>query len=892
MSQRPTDAEHGSDRDRLPVVGVVVLNWNSSWFTQRCIRSLARSDYPADRTRIVLVDNGSVDGSLEELCYWLDEPGAPGVEILANDENLGFAEGCNRGIRKLMGSDPRPDWVALLNNDARCETDWLSEMVRIAGGRGRVGAVASSLVLEPGFVAVDVKAGRSAETVERVEVSPLRGPVLDVTGGVRTSGFSDEGALMWPAQRLWQLTAGSEGRIWVPVGDGPGRVLITLRDDEDRLRPLEETIDAASMQPRKSLLNGIGTDLNDSGEGSDIGYGLPEDDPGIARDPQMVDGFCGGAALLNAEALEEVGLFDPRYFAYYEDTDLSWRLRRAGWGIVTAPGAVVHHAFGASFGGGSRLHVFLDRRNWLLTNVRNADPTELRRALGWLRRGTWRLFRVNVFGRLRRGTRPQLQPLATWKLAVVSAVAGAPRVLLARRPGRRPTTRVRSALQPGSSPKAPTVTPGGPLLVHLDVGETLKAGYRAGIQRVVCRLAAELSTADPRLQLVPIRWCERNRAFRRLTSREYESLLRSGAGDIADGSAPGESAKASVRSLLGALGIIDVVRRLRELVFGRRRRATEDSLVLDGLPAGSVLLELDAVWNELGVDRSELLGDLRDRDVHVATFVHDLFPIESPQWFSPELRRIFEPTVRAQLRRSELIVCASGASAAQVLRVCRTEEIPEPRVATIRLGADPPDARHTRAAPPARPRAAAPAFGDQDRYLLMVGTVETRKNHLFALEVFEQLTSEFPDLHLVIAGRYGWGADEFLERFDSSEHAATRLHWFTEVGDQQLEDLYRGAHTVLVPSLAEGFGLPVVEALMRDVPVVASDDPALAEAGGSAVTCLPIDDAGRWVEELASRLGDEDAQAHAVQVARGFRAPTWQEAASGLAGVLCDNFAW
>lgn len=873
------------------MVGVVVLNWNAAWFTRRCIESLWRSDYPPDRLRIVLVDNGSVDGSFEELTHWLERAGSPGVEVVANGANLGFAEGCNRGIRKLIEDGPRrADWVALLNNDAWCEPDWITEMVEVARCDERVGAVASKLLLEPGFVVLEVAPGARAEVIERVEVTPFGGPCLDVTGGVRTSGFSDEGALMWPARRLWHLQAGAHGRIWVPTGDGPCEVAVTLVDDSDARRTIARSFDGASEEPRTLLLNGVGTGLNESGEGYDIGYGLP-DKEGVP-DSESVKGFCGGAALLRRESLEEVGLFDPGYFAYYEDTDLSWRLRRAGWQVRAAPLAVVHHAFGASGGGGSRLHVFLDRRNWLLTNLRNGGARDLRRSLGWLRRAAWRLFRVNVFGRLRRGRRAQLQPLITWKLAAISALIGWPGARRNRRPGRLATTRVRSLMQPRSGPAAPAPAPGGPLVVYLDVGETLKAGYRAGIQRVVCRLATELATADPRVQLVVIRWCERNQRFRRLTSGEHDSLIRSGADAPPVASAGTESAKATLRSGLTRLGVIGLVRRLRELVFGRTRRATEDSLVLDRLAAGAVLLELDAVWNELGVDRERLLAELRRSGVRVASFVHDLFPLESPQWFSPGLLDIFVPTVTAQLRHSELLLCATSSTADQIRRVCAAEGLITPPVRTIPLGGDVP-------VPPVgrgpRDGCLGPlqwAVTPGDRYLLMVGTVETRKNHLLALEVFEQLAPDHPDLHLVVVGRYGWGAEEFLARYDSHELAGTRLHWLTDVDDRQLESLYADAHAVLVPSLAEGFGLPVVEALKRGVPVIASDDPALTEAGGSSAAYLPTDDPQRWEVELASRLSDPDRQAEAVLTASLFDRPTWADSASTLAEVLRKYFEW
>src|SRR5690348_14601882 len=97
---RPPVRSAGMDPSRLPRVRVVVLNWNSAWFTLRCLRALARTDYPADRLEVVLVDNASMDGSLERVRAAFGD-----VRVVRNERNLGFAEGCNRAMRDLDGID-------------------------------------------------------------------------------------------------------------------------------------------------------------------------------------------------------------------------------------------------------------------------------------------------------------------------------------------------------------------------------------------------------------------------------------------------------------------------------------------------------------------------------------------------------------------------------------------------------------------------------------------------------------------------------------------------------------------------------------------------------------------------------------------------------------------
>ena len=106
-------------------------------------------------------------------------------------------------------------------------------------------------------------------------------------------------------------------------------------------------------------------------------------DPATVAEPADVFGFSGGAALLRRSAALAVGGFPVRFFLYYEDTDLSWRLRLAGWSIRYEPSAVVHHRHAASSDVSSQLFAFHNERNRLLTLARCAPAGPAARA--WLR---------------------------------------------------------------------------------------------------------------------------------------------------------------------------------------------------------------------------------------------------------------------------------------------------------------------------------------------------------------------------------------------------------------------------------------------------------------------------------------------------------------------------
>jgi GT2 family glycosyltransferase len=117
------------------------------------------------------------------------------------------------------------------------------------------------------------------------------------------------------------------------------------------------------------LLNSTGNLMTRSGNGRDRDWLAPADAPASDAD---VFGFNGGCAALRRRALDGVGLLDPRFFMYYEDTELSWRLRRAGWRIVHAHDAVTEHQHAASSGTATEFFQVHNIRNRLVASLAQA----------------------------------------------------------------------------------------------------------------------------------------------------------------------------------------------------------------------------------------------------------------------------------------------------------------------------------------------------------------------------------------------------------------------------------------------------------------------------------------------------------------------------------------
>jgi GT2 family glycosyltransferase len=122
--------------------------------------------------------------------------------------------------------------------------------------------------------------------------------------------------------------------------------------------------------PPVDIVNNVGSVLIEGGYGADRGYLEP--DEGQYDAPADVFAWCGGSVLLRPAYLADVGLFDERFFLYYEDTDLSWRGRSRGWRYRYVPGAVARHIHAASTGEGSPVFQHYVERNRLLMLAKNA----------------------------------------------------------------------------------------------------------------------------------------------------------------------------------------------------------------------------------------------------------------------------------------------------------------------------------------------------------------------------------------------------------------------------------------------------------------------------------------------------------------------------------------
>jgi glycosyltransferase involved in cell wall biosynthesis len=164
----------------------------------------------------------------------------------------------------------------------------------------------------------------------------------------------------------------------------------------------------------------------------------------------------------------------------------------------------------------------------------------------------------------------------------------------------------------------------------------------------------------------------------------------------------------------------------------------------------------------------------------------------------------------------------------------------------------------------------------QQPYFVCLGTIEPRKNHNLLLDVWRRLVAEHGERapRLLIVGRRGWGGKAIAFGFAGSHPLVEEC---VGLSDVEVAALLRGARGLLLPSFAEGFGLPVIEALASGVPVVCSDLPALRESGGGVPEYLDPRDADAWRAAVLDYASDTPRRAAQFARLTGWHAPSWDE---------------
>ncbi len=263
--------------------------------------------------------------------------------------------------------------------------------------------------------------------------------------------------------------------------------------------------------------------------------------------------------------------------------------------------------------------------------------------------------------------------------------------------------------------------------------------------------------------------------------------------------------------------------------------------------------------------------------------VHDLSFERVPEAASPPLKAYLDVVVPRSVARADHVLADSAATKADLVALY---DCPGEKISVLYSGVG------ERFRPVEDRKAVEKVLRKYGlagiNYILSVGTVQPRKNYSRVVEALAQLRSGELDLHYAIAGGRGW-LDAEMKRTIERTAMTDFVHLLGFAEDEQLPALYGGARMLLMPSLYEGFGLPVLEAMACGTPVITSNLSSLPEVAGEAA--LLVDPYDVSAIGAAIRAIDRDAETRKRLVAAGFQQATkftWTRAAAQLRTIYQD----
>ena len=309
-----------------PFISVIIVNYNGREHLKGLANCLERQTYR--NFEIIFVDNASTDNSISVMAAV-----SPQAKLIQTTENIGFAEGNNIGLDHAIG-----ELIAILNNDTEVAPDWLEQMVACMRRHPRCAAIAPKILFWKPFCTM------------HIESSHLF--ALDVQQTQSALRHYTKVLLARPARPSTTQV------IRLPEGEFPVRLFCRMDKKPNALpafivnavpcptTDLGDGTYAVSISREVAgmacdIINNAATVIDRAGQCADRGIG--QEDRGQFEREEVVAALCGCAALVRRVALGRLPLFCPEFFAYFEDTELSTRLTKAGAEIWYCPRAMVRH---------------------------------------------------------------------------------------------------------------------------------------------------------------------------------------------------------------------------------------------------------------------------------------------------------------------------------------------------------------------------------------------------------------------------------------------------------------------------------------------------------------------------------------------------------------------
>jgi glycosyltransferase involved in cell wall biosynthesis len=317
----------------------------------------------------------------------------------------------------------------------------------------------------------------------------------------------------------------------------------------------------------------------------------------------------------------------------------------------------------------------------------------------------------------------------------------------------------------------------------------------------------------------------------------------------------------------------------------RGNEAARSQSVQKQIQHGDIILSVGLDWNYSYTSKFQSLRE--EKGIKIVTCCYDLIPIIFPQYCNGDVAPYYKDYFTKLSWASSLVLCISRRSRNDYVRFAGKVGAPEVETLVIPLGDDVPDhAAHGEAGSGAdEPSSLSTDVqrATEKPFILFVSTIERRKNHETLYRAYHLLAraghaDRLPKL--VFVGMPGWGVDNLLKDIELDPLTQGLIVQLNHVSDKELTHLYQKAYFCAYPSLYEGWGLPVGEALAYGKAVIASAQGSIPEVGGDLVTYLDPWNPQIWADEILTLIDHpERIEAMETQVRERYRPRTWRDTA-------------
>lgn len=282
---------------------------------------------------------------------------------------------------------------------------------------------------------------------------------------------------------------------------------------------------------------------------------------------------------------------------------------------------------------------------------------------------------------------------------------------------------------------------------------------------------------------------------------------------------------------------------------------------------GDTAVLIGAGWNEDVVLR-KLCEIKKATGIRISQHINDILPIYQPQLFADELPKKFTPYVDMAAQNADVITVISKATKRDLEIFCNENKIKAPIIEVVRLG---DDSKVSRTEQPQ-------GIPENCNFILSVGTFEIRKNYILLYQAVKLAQLEGRELpKIVIAGRKGWLTDDLAHVLKSDPFVKDHIIWLDSVKDEELAWMYENCMFTLFPSLAEGWGLPVVESLQNGKLCLASGVSSMLEIGDGLVDYFLPYDPREVLEKINYYLVEDRYKVVNEKIKKTYRPYSWNE---------------